>query len=114
MRTSIFSEDCLSEVTKIHLYPRAIPAIANPRPVFPDVPSIIVPPGLSKPFLSASNTILIPILSLTEFPGLNVSYFAYTGQGKSFTILFNLTIGVLPIVSEMLLKKFIQTIISQI
>jgi len=45
---------------------------------------------------------------------LNVSYFAYTGQGKSFTILFNLTIGVLPIVSEMLLKKFIQMIISQI
>ena len=101
---STFSCDCLSLVTKIHLYPLAIAAIANPIPVFPEVPSIIVPPGFRNPFCSACKTIFNPILSFTEFPGLNVSYLAQTLQGKSLVILFNTTIGVFPIDSVKLLK----------
>ena len=97
----------MSDVTKIHLYPFATAAIANPIPVFPDVPSIIVPPGLRRPFFSASITILRPILSFTEFPGLNVSYFAYNLQGRSFANLFIAIIGVFPIVSIKVLKYFI-------
>jgi len=45
-------------------------------PVFPDVGSIIVSPGLSKPFFSASSTILNPILSFTLPPALKNSHFA--------------------------------------
>jgi len=47
-------------------------------PVLPDVPSMIVPPGLSCPDRSASSTILMAIRSLIEFPGLKVSTLAST------------------------------------
>ena len=52
--------------------------MARPMPVLPDVPSMIVPPGLSRPARSASSIILIAIRSLMELPGLKVSIFAST------------------------------------
>ena len=55
-----------------------IQANANPIPVFPEVPSITVPPGFNKPAFSASSTILTAIRSFTEFPGFVVSTFAKT------------------------------------
>ena len=94
----------MSDVTKIHLYPLVIATIAKPKPVFPEVPSMIVPPGFNKPLFSASIIIFKPILSFTEFPGLKVSYFAKTLQGSSFVILFRTTIGVFPIDSVRLSK----------
>ena len=45
-------------------------------PVFPEVGSIIVSPGLRMPFFSASSTILNPILSFTLPPALKNSHFA--------------------------------------
>ena len=77
-------------------------ANANPIPVLPEVPSIIVPPGFNLPSNSASSIILSAILSLIEFPGLNVSTFAKTKASVS-TTLFNFTSGVFPIVSNMFL-----------
>ena len=73
-------------------------------PVFPEVPSIIVPPGFKTPLASASSTILTAILSLTEFPGLKVSTFAKTRASTSLVTLFSFTNGVLPIVSNMFWK----------
>jgi hypothetical protein len=49
--------------------------MAKPWPVFPDVGSMIVPPGLSLPSRSAASIIGRPILSLTEPPGLSSSSF---------------------------------------
>ena len=74
---------------------------ANPMPVFPEVPSIMVPPGFNRPSASASSTILTAIRSLTEFPGLKVSYLAKTKHGKSAVNLLSLINGVLPMVSSM-------------
>lgn len=54
--------------------------------------------------LSASSIIFIAIRSLMGFPGLKVFTFARTGAGMSLVILFNLTIGVLPMVSKILLQ----------
>ena len=76
--------------------------MANPIPVFPLVPSIIVPPGFNLPSFSASSIIFKAILSFILFPGLVVSIFAKTIQGKSLTILFSFTKGVLPMVSKIL------------
>ena len=45
------------------------------QPVLPDVGSISVSPGLIKPSLSASSTILTPILSLIDPPALKNSHF---------------------------------------
>ena len=50
--------------------------IAKLNPVFPDVVSIIVPPGFIKPFFSADSMMCIAILSLFEWPGLNASTLA--------------------------------------
>lgn len=47
-------------------------------PVFPDVGSIIVSPGLSLPSFSACSTIRKPILSFTDPPALKYSHFATT------------------------------------
>ena len=81
-------------------------ASAKPIPVLPEVPSIIVPPAFRFPFFSASSIILTAIRSFIECPGLKVSTFAKTKASVS-TVLFNLTKGVFPIVSKMLLKYFI-------
>ena len=76
---------------------------ANPIPVFPDVPSMIVPPGLRTPDFSASSIIFTAILSFTELPGLVVSILAKTCAFTSNANLLIRTIGVLPIVSKILL-----------
>ncbi len=78
-----------------------MPANASPIPVFPEVPSIIVPPGINLPSASASSIIAKAIRSLTEFPGLKVSYFANTRPGISAANLLILTSGVFPMVSRM-------------
>ena len=100
LKISIFSLDCLSAITKIHLYPFTMAASAKPIPVFPEVPSIMVPPGCKRPSASASVIICKAILSFTEFPGLNVSYFESTKHGNSLVSTFSLTKGVFPIVSN--------------
>ena len=107
LKTSNFSFDCLSLETHINLYPLTIAANARPIPVFPDVPSTIVPPGFIFPSFSASSIILTAILSFTEFPGLKLSTLTKTSEFNDLVILFNLIKGVLPIVSKILLKYFI-------
>ena len=82
----------------MHLYPFTIAANASPIPVFPEVPSIIVPPGFNLPSASASSTILSAIRSFVEFPGLKVSTFAKTNASIPSTTLLSFTSGVFPIV----------------
>ena len=82
-------------------------ANAKPIPVFPEVPSTIVPPGISLPSDSASSTIFSAILSLIELPGLKLSTFARTRALTSLVMLLSLTNGVLPIVCSMLSAYFI-------
>ena len=76
---------------------------AKPIPVFPEVPSMIVPPGFNNPAASASSIIFTAILSLTELPGFVVSTFAKTSAGMSAVNLLMRTNGVFPMVSRMLL-----------
>ena len=76
-------------------------ANARPIPVLPEVPSMMVPPGLSRPSASASSTIFTAILSFVEFPGLKVSTLAKTKASTSAAILLRRTNGVLPIVPSM-------------
>src|SRR5690606_12857573 len=102
-----FSLDCLSDITKIHLYPFTMAANAKPIPVLPDVPSMIVPPGCKRPSASASSIILRAIRSLVELPGLKVSYLANTKHGKSLVSLLICTKGVLPMVSRIFFAYFI-------
>ena len=104
---STFSFDCLSVVVNTHLYPFTTAAIARPMPVFPDVPSMIVPPGFSSPARSASSIIFTAIRSLMEFPGLKVSTFASTvPEMMPFVIRLMRTIGVSPIASRMVSEIF--------
>src|SRR5437868_6442208 len=70
-------------------------------PVLPDVPSIIVPPGLSSPAFSASSIIFTAMRSLIELPGLNVSTLATTVAGTSFAMRLMRTIGVWPMAARM-------------
>ena len=111
---SNFSLDCLSVEVKIHLYPFTQAAIAKPIPVFPEVHSIIVPPGFKRPSFSASSIILTAILSFIECPGLKDSILTQTKAGICAVILFSFTIGVLPMVSSMLLKIRITAKIEKI
>ena len=66
----------LEETAKIHLYPLINDTMARLNPVFPDVVSIMVSPGLRIPFFSALSTICKAILSLEEWPGLEDSSLA--------------------------------------
>jgi hypothetical protein len=77
-------------------------AKAKPIPVLPEVGSISVSPGLMRPSFYASITILYPIRSFTEPPGLKNSHLAYKTQFSLDPILFNLTTGVNPIVLRIL------------
>ena len=52
------------------LYPLSMASAEIPIPVFPDVGSIIVAPGLSRPLASASSMIDLAILSFIEPAGL--------------------------------------------
>ena len=78
--------------------------IASPRPVFPLVGSMIVPPGFKRPFASASSIIFSPIRSFTLPPGFIISSFARTRHRASAMIFGSFTRGVFPIVSRMLSK----------
>ncbi len=76
-------------------------------PVLPEVPSMIVPPGFSRPARSASSIIRTAIRSLIELPGLNVSILTRTVPLTTpFVIRLMRTIGVSPIVSRMVSQIF--------
>lgn len=60
--------------------PLTAAATANPKPVLPEVGSTIVQPGFSLPLISASSTILKPMRSFTEPPGLKNSTLATTNR----------------------------------
>src|SRR5580765_6109336 len=70
-------------------------------PVLPEVPSMIVPPGLRRPFFSASSIIFTAMRSLIELPGLKVSILAATAAATSFVMRLIRTIGVWPMTSRM-------------
>ena len=70
--------------------------MARPTPVFPEVGSTIVPPGLSFPSCSARSIIGSPIRSLTEPPGFRCSSFASSAGSTSRPSLSSRTIGVEP------------------
>ena len=59
-------------------YPRAAPTIAYAMPVFPDVASRIVRPGVNLPEASPSRIIRAAARSFTEPPGFCHSAFAYS------------------------------------
>src|SRR5262245_44196923 len=81
--------------------------MARPMPVLPDVPSTIVPPGLSLPVRSASSIIFTAIRSLIELPGLNVSSLMRTvASVTSRVIALTRTIGVWPMASRMVSQIF--------
>src|SRR5262245_966462 len=79
-------------------------------PVFPEVPSMIVPPGFSRPARSASSIIFTAMRSLIELPGLNVSILASTVPRTTprVTRLMR-TIGVPPMASRIVLQIFFVT-----
>src|SRR5215217_6744217 len=76
-------------------------AIARPVPVLPEVGSMIVPPGLSRPSASAASTIFIATRSLIEPPGLKYSTLATTCGFRPAAIRDSRTSGVSPTVSRM-------------
>src|SRR4051794_37639384 len=71
-------------------------------PVFPEVPSMMVPPGLIFPAFSAASNIVMPMRSFTLPPGLRYSSFASTVARTPRTTRFRRTSGVLPTTSRML------------
>ena len=83
----------------ISLYPFAAAIAARPIPVFPDVGSMIVEPGLSFPSFSACSIISFAIRSLTEPAGLKYSTFARSLASKLYfsSMCVNSTSGVCPI-----------------
>src|SRR6266850_3949078 len=103
IRRSTFSLDCLSVVVNTHLYPRTAATSASPMPVLPEVPSIIVPPGLSRPFFSASSIMVMPMRSFTEPPGLVNSALTYICGFRPWLMRFRRISGVWPTASKMLL-----------
>src|SRR6478609_4477708 len=68
-------------------------------PVFPDVGSMIVPPGFSLPERSASSIIARAMRSLIDPPGLARSDFIHTSARSPNSRLI-LIVGVLPMVSR--------------
>ena len=83
----------------IILYPFAAAIAASPIPVFPDVGSIIVEPGLSFPSLSACSIISFAILSFTDPAGLKYSSFARSlaSSPYAFSTCVSSTSGVFPL-----------------
>ena len=76
LKVNSFSMLIFSGMTIIILYFLTAAANASPIPVFPEVASIRVSPGLILPSFSAHSTISRAIRSLTDPPGLNNSSFA--------------------------------------
>src|SRR5262249_37020289 len=87
----------------MHWYPLHGTARPNPTPVVPEVPSMIVPPGLILPACSAASNMVMPMRSFTLPPGFKYSSFASTVARTPRTTRFRRTSGVLPITSRMLL-----------
>ncbi len=75
-RMSDFSADDLSDTPTITRYPRCRPTMVSPMPVFPEVASMIVPPGFSSPSRSAASTMESAARSLTLPPMLRNSALA--------------------------------------
>src|SRR5215211_3638882 len=75
-------------------------AIARPVPVLPEVGSMIVPPGFSRPSASAASTIRIATRSLIEPPGLKYSTLATTCGVRPDAMRLRRTSGVSPTVSR--------------
>src|SRR5690606_12767152 len=84
--------------------------MAKPIPVLPDVPSMMVPPGLSNPAASASSIIFIAMRSLMELPGLVVSILTSMVPLRRLVMRLSFTIGVWPMVSSILLCHMISEI----
>src|SRR3712207_3296232 len=74
--------------------------MARPVPVLPDVGSMIVPPGRSRPSRSAASTSRIATLSLIEPPGLKYSILATICGASPAPIRLRRTSGVSPTVSR--------------
>src|SRR5918996_1904453 len=99
-RRATFSWLILSGITKMQRYPRIAAAMASPWPVFPEVGSTIVPPGLRCPPRSAASIIRSPIRSFTLPPGFSISSFART-VGRTFVATrWSRTRGVRPMASR--------------
>src|SRR6185295_9169452 len=82
--------------------------MARPMPVLPEVPSMIVPPGLRSPARSASSIIFTAMRSLIELPGLKVSTLASTVPLTTPLVMRLMrTIGVPPIASRMVAPIFV-------
>ena len=77
---SFFSWLCVSGMTMTVRNPMEAPTSASPIPVFPAVPSTMVPPGSSSPRATASRMIHWAARSLTEPPGFMNSAFPRTSQ----------------------------------
>src|SRR3954454_15178000 len=75
--------------------------MARPVPVLPEVGSMIVPPGRSRPSRSAASTMRSATRSLIDPPGLKTSILATSRQRRSGSRRLRRTIGVSPIVSRM-------------
>ena len=75
-RMSAFSAEALSDTPAITRYPRCRPTMASPIPVLPEVASMIVPPGASRPSRSAASTMDSAARSLTLPPMLRNSALA--------------------------------------
>ena len=71
-----FSMLIFSGIQIINLYPLTEAARASPIPVFPEVASISVSPGLIRPSFSASSIIRKDDLSFTDPPGFTISILA--------------------------------------
>src|SRR3712207_3400270 len=74
--------------------------MARPVPVLPDVGSMIVPPGRSRPSRSAASTSRIATRSLIEPPGLKYSTLATICGASPAPIRPSRTSGVSPTVSR--------------
>jgi hypothetical protein len=83
-------------MTQINLYPLIIATKANPIPVFPDVPSTIVPPGFSH-FQHLQSFYRHSVFY--RITGIKVSTLASTNASTPSMTLFNFT-NVFPIVPK--------------
>src|SRR6266567_4339854 len=75
-------------------------AMARPWPVLPEVGSMMVPPGFSRPSRSAASIMRMPMRSLTLPPGLSISSLARIVGLTPRVTLCSRTRGVLPMASR--------------
>src|SRR5580658_6669037 len=87
----------------MQVYARSSATSASAMPVFPAVPSTIVPPGLSTPRVSASSTIPRAARSLTDPPGFRNSALPKMRRPNSRDSARSSIRGVAPTASEKLM-----------